>query len=319
MIRQSRVVLAACLAAAAFAAAPASAQTNTRSFVSRAGNNTNPCTPGAPCATFAGAIAKTSASGVINCLDPGEYGAATIDKAITINCEAARASVTVSNPGGSGFLLTTSGFDIVNISGVDFQGLSESAYGISVEDVALRELHVRDVSIAGFNEGIHFWPNNVSQLQVKDSTVANNNFAGVHVSPFAPGAVNAHLSRVRIENNGIGLYGNGAGSNVGININVQDGFSTGNNNSGVYARSNNGDAPVNITIISTQVSGNFGSGLKAEQAGSGFAFIRVGASMISANALGIATTGAGQVHSFGNNQVIVNGGGQNFTGTDFLK
>ena len=54
--------------------APAQAQA-TRTWVSGVGDDANPCSRTAPCKTFAGAISKTAASGEINCLDPGGFGA----------------------------------------------------------------------------------------------------------------------------------------------------------------------------------------------------------------------------------------------------
>src|ERR1700739_3071065 len=60
--------------------APAHAQA-TRTWVSGVGDDANPCTREAPCKTFAGAISKTPAGGVIDCIGPVHA-----DKKITINC-----------------------------------------------------------------------------------------------------------------------------------------------------------------------------------------------------------------------------------------
>src|SRR5438128_5063639 len=57
----------------------------TRTWVSGVGDDANPCSRTAPCKTFAGAISKTAASGEIDALDPGGFGAVTITKAITID------------------------------------------------------------------------------------------------------------------------------------------------------------------------------------------------------------------------------------------
>ena len=59
----------------------------TRTWVSGVGDDANPCSRTAPCRTFAGAISKTAAGGVISVLDPGSYGAVTITKAITLEAE----------------------------------------------------------------------------------------------------------------------------------------------------------------------------------------------------------------------------------------
>src|SRR5258708_40252676 len=77
-------------------AATAQAQA-TRTWVSGVGDDANPCSRTAPCKTFAGAISKTAAGGIINCLDSGGFGDVTITKAITIICgESGEAGVLVS-------------------------------------------------------------------------------------------------------------------------------------------------------------------------------------------------------------------------------
>ena len=75
--------------------APAQAQAS-RTWVSGVGDDVNPCSRTAPCKTFAGAISKTAAGGEINCLDPAGYGALTITKAITIECNGTFGSVLVA-------------------------------------------------------------------------------------------------------------------------------------------------------------------------------------------------------------------------------
>ena len=42
----------------------------TRTWVSGVGDDANPCSRTAPCKTFAGAISKTAAGGIISVLDP---------------------------------------------------------------------------------------------------------------------------------------------------------------------------------------------------------------------------------------------------------
>src|SRR5213595_1570042 len=73
------VLIALALPASAFAQA-------SRTWVSGVGDDANPCSRTAPCKTFAGAISKTASGGEINCLDPGGFGAVTITKALTIDC-----------------------------------------------------------------------------------------------------------------------------------------------------------------------------------------------------------------------------------------
>src|SRR6266567_9006067 len=77
---------------------------NDRSWVSRAGSDASACTIGAPCATFNGALAKTNAGGLINCLDAGDFGGGgfTIAKSITIDCTGTFAGILVTAAGASG-------------------------------------------------------------------------------------------------------------------------------------------------------------------------------------------------------------------------
>src|SRR4030088_2141980 len=79
----------------------------TRTWVSGVGDDANPCSRTAPCKTFAGAISKTAVNGEIDCLDPGGFGAVTITKSITIDCD--------SGPGG--ILSSGANAVVVNASG----------------------------------------------------------------------------------------------------------------------------------------------------------------------------------------------------------
>src|SRR6267143_1835853 len=72
----------------------------TRTWVSGVGDDANPCSRTAPCKTFAGAISKTAVNGEINCLDPGGFGAVTITKSITIDCDEVFASILYSGTNG---------------------------------------------------------------------------------------------------------------------------------------------------------------------------------------------------------------------------
>ena len=101
------------------ASAPANAQA-TRTWVSGVGDDANPCSRTAPCKTFSGAIAKTTPSGEINCLDSGGFGPVFIAKAITISCEVGTAGVLVS--GDDGIVIQAGATDVVFLEGLDFEG-----------------------------------------------------------------------------------------------------------------------------------------------------------------------------------------------------
>src|ERR1700742_1125438 len=105
----------------AMVASPAWAQA-TRTWVSGVGDDANPCSRTAPCKTFAGAISKTSASGEIDCLDPGGFGAITITKAMTLNCIQTLGSVLVA--GTNGINISAGVNDIVVLRGIQVIGLA---------------------------------------------------------------------------------------------------------------------------------------------------------------------------------------------------
>src|SRR5215470_20181724 len=97
----------------------------TRTWVSGVGDDANPCSRTAPCKTFAGAISKTAASGEIDCLDPGGFGALTITKAISIICgQAGIGGVLVA--GTAGFVVSAGATDNVYLDGLSFDGLGPS-------------------------------------------------------------------------------------------------------------------------------------------------------------------------------------------------
>src|SRR5262249_55056430 len=101
-----RTFVPASVAAAIFVAlsnvAPAQAQA-TRTWVASVpsgGNDANPCSRTAPCKTFAGALAKTLAGGMINCVDADGYSAVSITVSVTIDCTATGGSILASSGNG---------------------------------------------------------------------------------------------------------------------------------------------------------------------------------------------------------------------------
>src|ERR1044071_276216 len=76
------------------------AQAQSRTWVSGVGDDLNPCSRTAPCKTFAGAISKTSAGGIINCIDPGGFGTVTITKSIEIDCLNTKAGMLAAGTNG---------------------------------------------------------------------------------------------------------------------------------------------------------------------------------------------------------------------------
>src|SRR4051795_2620386 len=93
------VLLALALPSASFGQA-------TRTWVSGVGDDANPCSRTAPCKTFAGAISKTAAAGIIMAMDDGGFGTLTITKPITVD----------GGRGHSAGVLSSGGINGVNVN-----------------------------------------------------------------------------------------------------------------------------------------------------------------------------------------------------------
>src|SRR5712691_1537955 len=155
LLKRSILFSLGAVAVLALSALPANAQA-TRTFVSGVGNDANPCSRTAPCKTFAGAISKTAPAGEINVLDPGGFGAVTITKSITIQAIGTEAGVLVS--GTNGIVVAAGATDVVNLVGLDFNGVNNSADGVRVQSAA--EVHIHNCIIREFTTaGVHVIPN----------------------------------------------------------------------------------------------------------------------------------------------------------------
>jgi hypothetical protein len=167
-------------------AAPASAQA-TRTWVSGVGDDANPCSRTAPCKTFAGAISKTAGGGEINVLDPGGFGAVTIQKSITISADHVEAGVLVS--GTNGIIVAAGIADTVVLEGLDIEGLGTGINGVRFDSGALLviercKIHkfatngvLANSSTAGARTVIN------KSLILSNGTSGNVNTGGVDVGP----------------------------------------------------------------------------------------------------------------------------------------
>jgi hypothetical protein len=217
MASVTRVLAAIGLIAAAssFFAGSAQAQA-TRTWVSGVGDDANPCSRTAPCKTFAGAISKTTPGGEINCLDPGGFGALTITKAITINCDGTFGSVLVA--GTSGIVVAAQPADRVILRGLEFDGLGSNSPNDGVNGIRFisgQSLLVDKCIIYGFvNNGIDVVLGAAASVDVKDTVISNIGRAGIRITSTGGGAALA-VERVNISRvgaNGIEVAGGGLGA-----------------------------------------------------------------------------------------------------------
>ena len=274
MRRFALLTLALGLLLPALAAAPAHAQAS-RTWVSGLGDDANPCSRTAPCKTFAGAMSKTAATGEINCLDPGGFGAVTITKSLTISCEAGTASVQVS--GTNAIVINAAATDNIYLKGLDLDGFGTGLVGI--EFLSGASLVVDSCVIRGFQGSgglaIAFKPGANATMTVVNTVVARNGTAatggGIQVLPGnATATATVILSHVTLERNGIGLAAVGAG------------------------------AASTVQIYESTINGSLTTGILASGAG---ATVRIGRSAITGSG-GAATSG--NVLSYLDNQINAN-------------
>jgi len=257
-------------------AAPAHAQTVTRTWVSGDGDDSSPlCTRSLPCKTFAGAIAKTARDGEISVLDPGPYGTVTITKSITIN----------GTPGaGYGSMIVTGGTTgvVINITDatdtrrtvrlnwLDINGAGLGANGIRIASGNLPDtsIVVENTVIDGMTaRGISDERANGGKLVVADTVVRHTLGSGIQIAPTGD-RIDATLSNVRVHNAAVaGLTANGA-SKVMIGNSVFSGSTF-----GLDIEQNNTEALADNVTLSGNATGMFvGAGATLRLSNSNVAF-----------------------------------------------
>jgi hypothetical protein len=293
----TRKMTALC-AAAAFAAvgfaAPASAQA-TRTWVSGVGDDVNPCSRTAPCKTFAGAISKTAAGGEINCLDPGGFGAVTINKSLTIDCHFTEGGVLA---GGNGIVVNALSTDVVVLRGLDIFGVNPPSNGVRI--LVAGAVLIEDCVIRRFNAansaGISMAPSGSTQLYVTNTTISQNGAVGsgggIVIAPTGTGSAKVTLTNVQAFanfNDALRV----TGSNVLVSI-EKSSFSGSVNGINVQATAN-----VSLMMNDSQVLHNTGTGIL----GNGVSNLHVGNSTIYGNATGVSAGGGSTIFTYNDNRL----------------
>jgi len=265
------------------ASAPAHAQAS-RTWVSGVGDDVNPCSRTAPCKTFAGAISKTAASGEINCLDPGGYGAITITKSMTLNCNATLGSILVS--GTNGVNISAGAAGVVNLRGIQIQGLSGTGVpglvGIKINtssEVSIEDCVITQFSQQGILDARTSATSTNPRLAIRNSVVSNN--VGTGLGFASATAVKAAVDTSSFINNSFGVAV-GSGSLVMLNRSMVSGNSTGieaDAGGGIVADS------ISVTHNTTGVQGTSN--------------IRLSNSDVTLNGTGFS----GTTNSYGNNRL----------------
>jgi hypothetical protein len=277
-----------------------SVNAQTRYWVSGVGNDVDPCSRTAPCKTFAGAMAKPNPL-EINALDPGGFGAVTLDQAITIDGGGTYASIL--GAGATGILVNAGASDVVTIRNLSINGAGTGVNGIRI--TGGKSVLIENCSIFGFQKGIDFEPLGGMTVTVKNTTIQHNSNSGIFVK--TTGAFFARLTVVdsRLTDNATGLM-------------VQDNslvFVTGtsasnNTGSGFYAQSTfGGAAQLDIENSTTANNGNAGVVSQNPNAVATISNVTVDHNL----GAGIVPLAGGQILTANNNKVNGNAGGPGTT------
>jgi hypothetical protein len=201
----------------------------TRTWVSGVGDDVNPCSRTAPCKTFAGAISKTASPGIINCLDPGGFGAVTITKSITIDCTGTMGSALSS--GVQGVVINALTTDKIVLRGIDINGAGTTLGTNGVSITQAGSVTIDHCNIANYsNAGVRTVnTSNAINVFITNTNVVNVNTQGVQANSVAPGTSSIFIDNSRITGaiNGVDVAGSGnyaSASNSVIEKNTGAGF-----------------------------------------------------------------------------------------------
>jgi nitrous oxidase accessory protein NosD len=187
-----------------------------RSWVSGTGDDANPCSRTKPCKTFAGALPKTAAGGVIGCLDPGGYGTVVIQKSITLKCSDTDAGILAA--GTNAIVIDAADTDKVTLKGFDINGAGTGAQtalvGIKVLHAAT--VHILDSEITRFKTGVYVGGSSSKPRAIIANTHIHDNGIGVFTGPRSD-TVDAVLTTLHdnvIADNGCGVVTSSAGAST---------------------------------------------------------------------------------------------------------
>jgi hypothetical protein len=264
----------------------------TRTWVSGVGDDVNPCSRTAPCKTFAGAISKTAANGEINCLDPAGYGAVTITKSITIDCEDTQGSILASLV--NGVILNAANID-VRLRGISINGAGNGINCVRVLNSGVK-LTLDEVVCSGFTQHGVSMENSGGTNKLVVSNSSFRNLSGNGINTFLTGG--ATFAQITVDSS---LFAN---LGIGVNLGVQ---STASVNDSVISNGTTGLRADGATSVlsakDNQITFNTTGILAANSA-----TIRIGGNIITANGTGLSGS---SIFSWGGNFVDGNTPGGN--------
>lgn len=269
----------------------------TRTWVSGVGDDANPCSRTAPCKTFAGAISKTAAQGIISVLDPGGFGAVTITKSITIEGGTSTAGILAA--GSNGVIINAAATDRVILRDLYLEGFNTGLNGIRI--LAAGSVLLDDVRIERFTQnGVDIAATTAVDVSIRAGNIVglNGSGAGINVQPAATGNANVDVEGTRIDSAPIGIL---AGPRSRVHArNVSVGAITGS-----AFEANSGATAADAAEILVSDSSAMESGVGVEATGA-HGKIVLHDSTVANNGIGILSATGGIVQTFGDNRIYGN-------------
>jgi hypothetical protein len=300
--------LSAVVALLAFALPATAFGQATRTWVSGVGDDVNPCSRTAPCKTFAGAISKTAAGGIIDTLDPGGFGSVTITKSLTIDGHNTLAGVLASG-GINAINVNAAATDKITLRGLDIEGNGTTLGLNGVNIIGAKVVRIEDSQIAFFSrDGVHFVPNTPNARLVVQNTTINGNGGnavfGAPTSTAGGSSAKATLRNVKANDNACGV----TASSTGFDSATLASLSCGAAAAGAGSR-------ITITSFDSIFSDSAFVGVLAKGS---TATERIGRCEIVANSVGVLATDAGAaVQAFTGTNLIADNS-TNGTPTSFI-
>jgi hypothetical protein len=268
-------------AAVLFSAASISAAavtTSAHTWVSGSGSDANACTFASPCATFQGALAKTSVGGLITAMDAGDFGFVNIAQSVTID-GSHLGSITYTGNDFSNAIRITPSVN-VTLQNLTINGMGNGHVGIYV--LSGGNLIVHNCLIENFTyDGILF--TGAGTLVVENSRIESFSGTGsdIGIQINASGMENVVVRNTIIDatplsagNNGFLIYGNTGP----VTASLQNVTIMGAGGYAVYSA--NGVTEITGSVLTQSLYGVY--------AGNG-ATISVASSMITANTTGVCS------------------------------
>jgi hypothetical protein len=273
----------------ALCAAPARAFST---WVSRFGDDTNVCTPVAPCKTIAHALIQAGTGGEVICLDAGGFGTGfTITKSVTIDCSkvmetstfldgsiSCTDAITINAPGS-----------VVTLRGLKLDGRFFFCAGNGIVIQAASSVSIEDCVIERFPQKgiVDLRTTGLTWLTIKNTIVRYQETAGIVVAAAPRNAV--VLENVHSIGNTYGLA-----VATGNNVVIANSVMSQNTIAGIEA-----DPGAQVFVDTTRISHNANYGIYA--VGS----VTLANSDIAFNNSSIS----GATMSYGNNRIYGNGPG----------